>query len=283
MGITKSAAKYLIRDHARDPFEPPLLILGRQHVYTTLGEVTSELRSLGATVYPLPESVPALTDMPDWDFGKDSGYISDSALFWTIAGMQAAHLDCSAYENAEYIRDLNKPVDKSLRGKFGTILDGGTIEHVFDVRSCLANITGMLKPGGRVIHITQASNWINHGFYQFSPVFFFDYYGANGFQKMACHLADQGSGNINRSKWKWYGFPRPNAPSLMLSSHVGIFFSARSGGGSREEVIPNQGCFSDDPIFGIPTAPSTYRRVIPKGLSSFARRLYWAFSPDDVF
>lgn len=283
MGITKSSARYLAKDHMRDSFEPPLLILGRQHVYTTLGEVTSELRALGATAHPLPESIPTLTDMPDWEFGRSRGYLSDSALFWTIAGIETSHLDCSEYENAEYIFDLNKPVDEALLGKFGTIVDGGTIEHVFDVRACLANIASMLKPGGRVIHMTQASNWIDHGFYQFSPVLFYDFYGANGFTNMVCNLADQGSGDVTRNRWKWYRFPRPDAPVFMPSGQAGIFFSARSVSLSTGEVVPHQGDYCKDPVFSIPTAPRPLRRIVPTALLSLAKRLYWAFNPDDVF
>ena len=37
----------------------------------------------------------------------------------------------------------------------------------------------MLKPGGRIVHLSPAANYLDHGFYSFSPTFFADYYHAN--------------------------------------------------------------------------------------------------------
>lgn len=66
-------------------------------------------------------------------------------------------------------------------GKFDYVVDGGTIEHVFDIAKAILNISSMAKIGGTIIHITPMAGTINHGFYNVSPNAFLEYYHKNGF------------------------------------------------------------------------------------------------------
>jgi hypothetical protein len=59
------------------------------------------------------------------------------------------------------------------------VFDGGTSEHVFNIPKVLENYHKMLKVGGRIIHASPTSNYVDHGFYMFSPTLFYDYYLAN--------------------------------------------------------------------------------------------------------
>ena len=47
------------------------------------------------------------------------------------------------------------------------------MEHVFHSPHAMRHLTRMVKPGGRIIHTSHASNFIDQGFYSFSPTFFF--------------------------------------------------------------------------------------------------------------
>lgn len=78
-------------------------------------------------------------------------------------------LDASAYENCDLTHDLNEPLPKSLRSKFDVIIDGGTLEHVYNTPQALDNVFHMLKRGGIFISINGITGWAGHGFYQFSP------------------------------------------------------------------------------------------------------------------
>lgn len=80
-------------------------------------------------------------------------------------------LDASAYQEANLIADLNLPY--SGPEKFNTLIDSGTIEHVFDIKRCLFNYISFLNPGGHLIVATTSNNLTGHGFYQFSPEFFY--------------------------------------------------------------------------------------------------------------
>jgi SAM-dependent methyltransferase len=179
VGLAKPALRLIAREHARKPFTGPVLTLGRQNVYATPTDVRALLRDEGLT--PAADVPPdeLVTSIPSL---AGTGYIGDVGYFRLLGvrgDLQA--LDYSTFEQADVVHDLNVPVPKELRGRFDLVLDSGTMEHVFDVRQALANIVHLLKPGGRVMHISPANNFVNHGLYQFSPTLFFDYYAANGF------------------------------------------------------------------------------------------------------
>lgn len=101
-------------------------------------------------------------------------------MFGISGGVNA--VDFSEYEGANIIFDLNKDLPENLKGKYDYVINGGTLEHVFDVAKAMCNISDMVKPGGVIIHITPFAGLSNHGFYSFSPTFFQDYSVANGFQ-----------------------------------------------------------------------------------------------------
>src|SRR4051812_36813523 len=55
-------------------------------------------------------------------------------------------LDISAYDGADFLFDLNNDNPPlHLRFRFGAILNGGTIEHVFNIPHALTAITRMLR------------------------------------------------------------------------------------------------------------------------------------------
>ncbi len=94
--------------------------------------------------------------------------------FLTAAGASpVASIDASDYEGARITHDMNLPIDEELCERFDLVIDGGTMEHVFSPPVALANMMKMLNVGGTLIVWTPANNLCGHGFYQFSPEFFF--------------------------------------------------------------------------------------------------------------
>ena len=91
-------------------------------------------------------------------------------------------LDASAYEGAGLIHDMNQPVSPDLWGRFDAVVDGGSLEHIFNFPVAVANLMRLTKVGGSVFLATPANNLCGHGFYQFSPELMFRVFSpANGF------------------------------------------------------------------------------------------------------
>lgn len=94
-------------------------------------------------------------------------------------------LDVSDYEGAEILHDLNTPTGPGLDGKFGLILDGGTLEHVFNVPVALDSCKRMLSIGGWFVS-HQLFNFSGHGFYSLTPELFWRWSESNGFTDQKC-------------------------------------------------------------------------------------------------
>jgi SAM-dependent methyltransferase len=153
VGIVLSFAQFLQRsavDHG--PFGQTLT-LGRQSSML-------RLRDLPALKIARPAANPAAYCAP----------APAEALLRDAFGATEVHaMDASAYEEADLVHDLNTPVAPDHFGRFDTIIDGGTLEHVFNVPVALDSLMRMLRVGGRMFLASPANNHCGHGFYQFSP------------------------------------------------------------------------------------------------------------------
>ena len=244
MGFSLPTLRYIAREHKHHPLPCPVLTLGRQCVYATFDEVISMLTQEGITTHPLPKDFSHQTNIRDWKNTAYKNNISDTAFFYLLTGQASQSLDISDYEDAEYIWDLNKPISKDWQGKFGTIIDSGTLEHLFDVRQSMANIVHLLQPHGRIIHISPANNYMEHGFYQFSPTFFYDYYGSNAFSNLRCFIAEQPVAKLERGKWNFWQWSEKRPYLRLTSRHMlAIYFSAQKTPASGANTIPQQGDF----------------------------------------
>lgn len=91
-------------------------------------------------------------------------------------------LDASDFEGADTVHDMNHPVPYDWHAQYDVVIDGGTLEHIFNVPTAFTNLADMLKVGGTAFVNTPANNMMGHGFYQFSPEFMFRVFSdANGF------------------------------------------------------------------------------------------------------
>lgn len=121
----------------------------------------------------------------------------DSVKFFQILGFSEVHVvDVSDYEGADIIFNLADDLPPELIQRFDYVLNGGTLEHIFNVAKALQNMSDMVKAGGRIIHIVPLYGYVNHGFYSFSPIAFLEYYEANFFIvkhiDMECILEEEG-------------------------------------------------------------------------------------------
>jgi hypothetical protein len=107
-------------------------------------------------------------------------------------------LDASAFEDATITHDLNTPIGDGLEEQYSAVIDGGTLEHVFNFPVALANAMQMVRADGHLLLVTPANQQLGHGFYQFSPELFFRTLSdENGFEVEHLYLKDSRAG----SRW----------------------------------------------------------------------------------
>lgn len=99
--------------------------------------------------------------------------------------------------------------------KFDCILDSGTIEHIFNLKTVMENINKMLKPRGTVIFITPTSNAMDHGFYSIQPTFFFEYFSQNNFTDMHAYILEIYQNYYHKCKLYKYNFEKKNKSSRL--------------------------------------------------------------------
>jgi SAM-dependent methyltransferase len=213
------------------PFSGAVATLGKQTILIDGRELKSLFAQYSVTMAREPASK------------KD---IDDRDVMLALGFSEARSLDYSDYEGATDVVDLNTEMPAAHKERYDLVLDSGTIEHVFHVPNVLKNIFDMLKPGGRVIFLAPSSNHMDHGFYMFSPTFFYDYYAANGFAiEKACVVRY----DVDLSQlWHVYDY----VPGTWLDLSMGglddhpyaIFFVATKAPGARWDVIPQQGYYS---------------------------------------
>jgi len=168
MGVATGALPFILQEGTSLPWRGTALTLGRQEIGFGAAALA---QAAAACRYALREGE------------ADAAPLSDRQLFHRL-GFEALHvMDVSAYEGADLLLDLNtRELPPEHLGRFDLILDGGTLEHVFDVAQALRNLCRLVRVGGRIVHISPMSNCADHGFYSFSPTLFQDFYAANGFE-----------------------------------------------------------------------------------------------------
>jgi len=90
-----------------------------------------------------------------------------------LGAKEVTSIDASAYEGATLVHDMNLPIGDALKRRFSAVIDGGTLEHVFNFPMAIRNCMQMLDVGGHFFVHTMANNFMGHGFYQFSPELFY--------------------------------------------------------------------------------------------------------------
>jgi hypothetical protein len=76
--------------------------------------------------------------------------------------------------------DLNSPI--KLKRQFHIVMNGGTLEHVFNVAQAFKTIHDHTRPGGFMLHGFPFTGWVDHGFYGFNPTFVWDLAASNDYR-----------------------------------------------------------------------------------------------------
>jgi hypothetical protein len=162
MGIDKDVAKFLLAAREHKANFQKSLTLGKQQFQVSASDYKR-----------LAES---------FDLKKTSTVKDSEEFFRLLGAKEISAMDFSDYEGAAILHDLNEPIGDELKEKFTFVLDGGTLEHIFNFPVALAGAMEMVAVSGHLAIIAGGNNFFGHGFYQFSPELFFRVFNLeNGF------------------------------------------------------------------------------------------------------
>jgi len=112
--------------------------------------------------------------------------------------------DYSGYESSTHIHDFNHPLPAEHFDQYTAVIDGGSLEHVFNFPAAIKNCMQMIKIGGHFLGMSPTNNHMGHGFYQFSPELYFRIFNfENGFKTEHILLLE---GQMTKN---WYKVPDP--------------------------------------------------------------------------
>ncbi len=101
-----------------------------------------------------------------------------------------------AYGSLQF--DLNKNILETynFNQKYDLVINNGTGEHVFNQYSLFLNFHNLTKVNGIMLNILPFIDWINHGFYNFNPIFFADLAASNNYDIIKISLANRNGAEL---------------------------------------------------------------------------------------
>jgi SAM-dependent methyltransferase len=287
MGITKATASLLFELKRAVDLRGAVCQLGRQSIDLSARQVLAIADQFTAHL-AVSVSEQTVTD--------GDAEIGDDLLFRMLGFDVVESLDVSGYESATHIHDLNLPIPEQLKEKYDLVFDGGTLEHVFDIPQCLRNIHALLKPGGLIVHCSPANNWVDHGFYMFSPTLFSDYYSANNYSVLRSNVIESSAANpMVRSIVYEY------SPGVIDHRSVGgwgggktlrTWFVAQKISGATATFIPQQGTYRRTwpEMRDTESLPASDKQTVIRVIGKYIRgqadanrvpykALFWALTP----
>lgn len=163
MGVDFAEARFFDVCASKGAMKGPMLALGSLTIQESEQTIEQYAREQGYLRLAAEKSIPA--------FFRDRYGIEE-------------YVSCDINGLADQYLDLGVPLPPQLRGRYASILNGGTLEHVFDMRQAVENIHDALMVGGTVIHTTPTT-WFNHGFVNHNPVMHHLTAAANGYEIVA--------------------------------------------------------------------------------------------------
>lgn len=160
MGIEVQSLKLLLLARQMGVDFSDTLTIGRQDLLVDAGQLSAAFARFNAPLDPATAQ-------------RLAGERFANAVLERLGAERLGFMDISDFEGATVIHDLNAPLDPALAGRHSLVFDGGTLEHVFDCVTALKSYMALPRVGGHLIVAVPANNEMGHGFYQFSPEFFF--------------------------------------------------------------------------------------------------------------
>jgi len=195
----------------------------------------------------------------------------EKILIKEFDALNVESVDVSNYEKATFVQDLNKiwTCKDLLRKKYRSILDFGTLEHVFNLPQALESIAKSCEIGGQIIHVQLHSDFCGHGFYQFSAELFYSWYSKeNGFDDLEIFIAPYCSPNI------WYRCLKPERGERCELSGRSVPNSYILVKARKNKEVDNRQCIQSDYSYNWTNNKEAY---LPNRETSFLSKIKQLF------
>ncbi len=123
---------------------------------------------------------------------SSSEFFTTEDYFKSVGFKEYNSIDINgAYNSLQF--DLNKNISETYNynEKYDLVINNGTGEHVFNQYALFLNFHNLTKPNGIMLNILPFIDWINHGFYNFNPIFFADLAASNNYKIIKISLANR--------------------------------------------------------------------------------------------
>ena len=215
MGLERNFTRFMFYARSMGVDFSSTATIGRQGLHLKRKEMSVILRAYDIAV-----------DDSELDaiFTENNGYAE--GFLKLMGAKEIESYDYSDYEGATRVIDLNLALDKKFEKAHSVVIDGGSLEHIFNFPVAIHNCMNMLKPGGYYLAMTPANNFCGHGMYQFSPELYFTLFDkACGFE-----LLDLLAFEVSPDD-RWYRVSNPatvgNRVSLVNSDPVNLLVIAK--------------------------------------------------------
>ena len=194
MGLDSNGTKFLLFALRNGVSFSKTAMIGRQELQLTAANLRANLKSFGFGL-TAGETEKLIADSDEYAEG-----------FLKLLGAdEIVSFDASRYENASVVHDFNHSIPDKYKNQFSVVLDGGTLEHIFNFPIAIKNCMDMVAEGGHFLGITPANNQLGHGFYQFSPELYFRVFSEqNGFEIKNIMIFEETAGS------QWYEVADPD-------------------------------------------------------------------------
>ncbi|MDA8140266.1 MAG: hypothetical protein M0036_16590 [Desulfobacteraceae bacterium] len=236
MGLLAPLAEMFFIENAYRPFRGNVLFIGRQDIFITIGALIRLFEKYKINAMP----------KAGLEFNPSNPHLILDKSFMSLFEISSLDfMDVSDYEGANIIWDLGKPVPEALHGRYDLIYNGSCLDNMFNPAQAILNLTNMLKPNGRIIHLEHASNF-NGPYLMYSPGWFFDYYVQNGFADCKVYLAEfKDSPTLYFGPWDlflydWNKNPAGHMPTCQNNSHFMLVVIAEKKADASVNKLPIQ-------------------------------------------
>ncbi|HJR06794.1 MAG TPA: hypothetical protein VJ842_06025 [Pyrinomonadaceae bacterium] len=202
MGLSVNGTKFLMYAKTQGVCFTRTATIGRQELHLSAEALRKNLSDFGHSP----------TESKINDLLSKAGGFAEPFLAM-LGANEICSFDASEFEGASNLHDFNFPIDDNFKNRFTVVIDGGTLEHIFNFPVAIKNCMEMVEVGGHFLALTPTNNFTGHGLYQFSPELFFRIFSEpNGFKLVRMIIFE------DRAGAEWFEVIDPDA----IKERVGL-------------------------------------------------------------